>query len=141
MTLYIYTDGASRGNPGKSASGYLILDYKDRQLAKRTFYNGVCTNNVAEYRAMVAALRKALAMAHEGEHAVIHSDSELMVNQLSGHYKVKDTALRKLNKEAKDLLKKFGGYELLAVRRESRHISAVDKALNAFLDDKTQGKV
>ncbi|MDE1854914.1 MAG: ribonuclease HI family protein [Candidatus Micrarchaeota archaeon] len=137
MTLYVYTDGASRGNPGKSASGYLILDYRDRQLAKRVFYNGVCTNNVAEYKAIVAALKKAAVMANQGEEIVLHSDSELVVNQLSGNYRVKDQNLKKLNLEAKKLLKKFGKYELLAVRRENRHVSAVDKALNAFLDDKT----
>ena len=137
MTLYVYTDGASRGNPGESASGYLILDYRDKQLAKRVFYNGVCTNNVAEYKAIIAALKKAVAMANEGEELVLRSDSELVVNQLSGNYRVKDAKLRVLNTEAKRLLKKFGKRELLAVRRENRHISAVDKALNAFLDDKT----
>ncbi len=134
MTLYVYTDGASRGNPGESASGYLILDYRDRQLAKRVFYNGTCTNNVAEYKAIVAALKKAVSIRHEGEQLVLHSDSELVVNQLSGRYRVKDAGLRKLNLEAKRLLKRFGSYELLAVRRENRHVSAVDKELNLFLD-------
>ena len=139
MTLYVYTDGASRGNPGESASGYLILDYKDRQLAKRVFYNGICTNNVAEYKAIIAALKKAAGLASEGEELVLHSDSELVVNQLAGNYKVKDAALKKLNAEAKSLLKNFSKRELLAVRRENRHISAVDKALNHFLDDKANG--
>jgi ribonuclease HI len=141
MTLYVYTDGASRGNPGMSASGYLILDYKDRELAKRVFYNGVCTNNAAEYRAIIAALKKAVAMASEGEELVLHSDSELVVNQLSGNYRVKDPELKKLNLEARKLLKKFGRYQLLAVRRENKHIGVVDRALNAFLDEKEIGKV
>lgn len=134
MTLYIYTDGAARGNPGESASGYLILDYKDRVVAKRVFYNGVCTNNVAEYKAIIAALRKAASVAGESEPIVLHSDSELVVNQLSGNYRVKNARMRELNKEAKMLLKRFGSYELLSVRRENRHVSAVDKELNRFLD-------
>ncbi|MDE1873543.1 MAG: ribonuclease HI family protein [Candidatus Micrarchaeota archaeon] len=141
MTLYVYTDGASRGNPGESASGYLILDYRDRQLAKRVFYNGTCTNNVAEYKAIVAALKKAVSIRHEGEQLVLHSDSELVVNQLSGRYRVKDAGLRKLNLEAKRLLKRFGSYELLAVRRENRHVSAVDKELNLFLDKNKLGEM
>ena len=136
MTLYLYTDGASRGNPGESASGYLILDYRDRVLAKRVFYNGVCTNNVAEYKAIIAALKRAAGMANESEEIILHSDSELVVNQLGGHYKVKDAKLRVLNAQARSLLKKFNSYELLSVRRENRHVSAVDKELNRFLDRK-----
>lgn len=136
MTLYVYTDGASRGNPGESASGYLILDFKDRQLAKRTFYNKVCTNNVAEYKAVIAALKKALKIARGDERLVIHSDSELMINQLAGRYRVKDAGLRKLHNEAKGLLEKFASFELLAVRRENRHIAEVDLELNEFLDRK-----
>jgi len=58
MDLYIYTDGASRGNPGKSASGYLILDSSNKPLLKEVFYNGRKTNNFAEYMAIIAALEK-----------------------------------------------------------------------------------
>ena len=141
MTLYIYTDGASRGNPGESASGYRILDYKDNLLTRRVFYNGVCTNNVAEYKAIIAALKKALRMVNEGEAMVLHSDSELVINQLSGNYKIKDSKLKPLNREVMLLLKKFSKYELLSVRRENRHISQVDSELNEFLDEKLQDKV
>lgn len=134
MTLYIYTDGASRGNPGESASGYLIFDARHRLLEEEVFYNGVCTNNVAEYKAIVAALKRALKEHGSAVELVLHSDSELVVNQLAGNYRIRDAKLQPLNREAKSLLKKFKKYELLSVRRENRYVSMVDKALNDFLD-------
>jgi ribonuclease HI len=138
MKVYIYTDGASRGNPGESASGYLILDASHSLICERVFYNGVCTNNVAEYSAIIAALKKALSIG--SEEIVLHSDSQLVVNQLSGGYKVRNKGLRSLNSDAKALLKKFKSYELLNVPRENREISAVDKKLNSFLDRKFKEK-
>jgi ribonuclease HI len=139
MKTYVYTDGASRGNPGESASGYMILDASRSLICERVFYNGLCTNNVAEYGAVIAALRKALSIG--SEEITLHSDSQLVVNQLSGAYKVKNRGLRSLNAEAKALLSKFKSYELLNVPRENREISAVDKKLNAFLDRKLKAKL
>lgn len=132
MKVLAYTDGASRGNPGKGASGYLITDPSHKPLAHQAFANGVCTNNVAEYKAIIAALKKALSMGCG--HVVLSSDSKLAINQLSGAYKVKDKALKQLNSEAKGLLTKFETYELLNVPRENRYVSAVDKELNELLD-------
>lgn len=138
VKAYVYTDGASRGNPGESASGYIILDISHSPICERVFYNGICTNNVAEYSAIIAALRKALSIG--SEEVILHSDSQLVVNQLSGAYKVRSRGLRVLNSEAKLLLRKFKSYELLNVPRENREISAVDKKLNAFLDRKLKEK-
>lgn len=136
MKIYIYTDGASRGNPGESASGYLIFSSAHELLEKEIFYDGVCTNNVAEYKAIIVALRRALAKHGSGAEPVLVSDSNLIINQLAGRYKIRDAKLKPLNREAMALLSKFKKYSLLNVRRENRYVSMVDKALNAFLDEK-----
>ncbi len=132
MKLHAYTDGAARGNPGKGASGYLIADAQHKVLAHHAFANGTCTNNVAEYKAIIAALKKALEMGCD--RIVLSSDSRLAINQLSGNYKVKDRVLKQLSREAMGLLARFGKYELLNVPRENRYVSAVDKELNELLD-------
>lgn len=140
MKIYVYTDGASRGNPGESASGYCILDAWHTPVYKHVFYNRRCTNNVAEYKAIVAALKKALSIQKGGIELVLASDSELVISQLSGVYKTKNRDLKLLNKEARTLLGKFEKYELLNVPRENRYVSMVDKELNEFLDRKIQDK-
>ncbi len=138
MKLYVYTDGASRGNPGESASGYLILDQTRKLLQKHVFYNGVCTNNVAEYNAVIVALKKSLGIG--GSEVTLVSDSKLVINQLAGNYKTKDRRLRALNTAARKLLDAFKKRELLNVPRENRYISMVDMELNRFLDDKAAGQ-
>jgi ribonuclease HI len=136
--LYIYTDGASRGNPGESASGYRFLDSSRRLLRQHVLYNGVCTNNVAEYSAIIAALKDAIKMGNK--EIILHSDSKLVVNQLCGSYKIKDAKMKKLNDEAVALLAGFDKWELLCVPRENREVGAVDKALNVFLDGRGKEK-
>src|SRR5579872_6750662 len=121
MLLHIYSDGASRSNPGKSASGYHIHDEKDKLLAKDSFYNGIRTNNEAEYLGAIAGLEKA-GIAYGVEQDVeLVSDSELMISQMNGRYKVKKAELKELNKKAMELLKKFNAYALQNVPREERH--------------------
>ncbi len=139
MKVYAYTDGAARGNPGESASGYHLLDGAHRLLERRAFYNGICTNNVAEYRAVVAALKKALELFGAETDIVVVSDSNLVINQLSGRYKIRSQNLKALNKEAGDLLSRFKGHRLLNVRREDEYVSRVDGELNALLDKKEGG--
>ncbi len=132
MLAYIYTDGAARGNPGKSASGYLILDSRQKVMAKASIYNGIKTNNFAEYNAAVLALTKALEF---GKFQIkFTSDSELMVNQLNGLYKVKDPELKKLNSKVKALAMQQESVEFVHVPRSNKYISMVDKALNELLD-------
>lgn len=135
MKIFAYTDGAARNNPGKSASGYCLLDSKHRVLAEGAFYNGVCTNNVAEYKAVIAALGKVLKAFGKENDIVLISDSRLIVNQLAGSYKVKDKVLKRLNSEAKRLLAEFERHTLLNVSRENAQISKVDKELNLLLDE------
>lgn len=134
MLITIYTDGASRGNPGKSASGYLVLDPDGRMLFEKSFYNGVRTNNEAEYLAVIGALE---SLAHElgyDNELELYSDSEIVMRQLGREYRVKSESLGKLNGEATKLLSKFISYKLHNVPREDPFISRVDKALNELLD-------
>ena len=138
MKLYIYTDGASRGNPGESASGYMLLDNLSKVVHQHVFYNGTCTNNVAEYEGVIAALGEALKMGCD--EAVLHSDSKLIVNQISGSYKVKDPKLKELNTKARSLLAGFKKHDLLNVPRTNKGIVAVDRELNIFLDGRAKEK-
>ncbi len=134
MIVDIYTDGASRGNPGKSASGYALYNQDGVMLLHKSFYNGIRTNNEAEYLAIIAALD--VAASEYGYDAAIrlHSDSELAIRQLSGGYRVRSEKLRKLNEEASTLLSKFPQHSLENVPRENVHISEVDAELNRLLD-------
>lgn len=141
MLIYVYTDGASRSNPGKSASGFQILDKDHKLLFKDSFYNGIKTNNQAEYIAIIASL-KAIGIKYGYDNEVnLFSDSELVIRQLNGAYKIKAKVLRELNKEATFLINKFKSCSLSNVkershsRGENRYIAAVDKELNMCLDD------
>ena len=93
-TYLAYTDGASRGNPGESGIGVKVYDESGSAILTISEYIGVATNNVAEYTALLRLLKKAKTMSCS--RLVIHSDSELMVKQVNGAYKVKDEGLRKL---------------------------------------------
>jgi ribonuclease HI len=93
MTILAYTDGASRGNPGESGVGIILKDELGNVIASQYGYIGKATNNIAEYTALAACLK--LVQSTECSQLVVHSDSELMVRQLNGQYKVKDAQLKK----------------------------------------------
>ncbi|MGB9732677.1 MAG: ribonuclease HI family protein [Candidatus Micrarchaeia archaeon] len=134
MKFYVYTDGASRGNPGSSASGYIILDSSGKIISKEVFYNGVETNNFAEYMAIVHALEK-IAKVYGYENEVeLTSDSELAIKQINGLYKVKNKRLKALNQKVVELSKKFKKCSFTNARRENKYISIVDRELNKLLD-------
>jgi len=134
MDLYIYTDGASRGNPGKSASGYLILDSSSKPLLKEVFYNGRKTNNFAEYMAIIAALEKVAKLYGYENNITLTSDSEVAVKQINGLYKVKEKHLKELNKRVIELASKFKSCKFQNAKRENKYIAIVDRELNRFLD-------
>jgi ribonuclease HI len=136
--ILIYTDGASRENPGKSASGYLIIEGKKETL--ETFYNGIKTNNEAEYIAVIAALKKLINEDKDSFPIILYSDSELMIKQLNGKYKVKTLKLIPLKEEVINLSKKFMSCKFLNVPRENKNISKVDYALNVLLDSIEKSK-
>lgn len=131
MSLVIYTDGASRGNPGPGAVAFLILNDRGEILRKHKHYIGKCTNNVAEYRALIAALERARKL---GDEVSCFSDSKLMVNQLKGKYKVKKKHLKALFEKAKSLERKFKKVEYKNVRRTDPVIKRVDRMVNEVLN-------
>ena len=134
MIVKIYTDGASRNNPGKSASGYLVLSENGGKLLEKSFYNGIKTNNEAEYLAIIAALQEVAHAYGYGIGLELYSDSRLAISQLSGDFKVKSHELKKLHREALAILKKFDKYSLVNVPRENAQIVEVDANLNLLLD-------
>ena len=133
--ITIYTDGAARGNPGPSASGYII--YQDGiEVARGAKYNGSATNNFAEYNAIILALGWCIKnIKDHGEcDAEIYSDSELVVRQLNGRYRVKSAAMKPLRFEAQSLASRFGSIKFKNLPREDKRIKEVDAMLNRLLD-------
>jgi ribonuclease HI len=124
------TDGGARGNPGPAAYGYVLEAEDGTVLDARGETIGVATNNVAEYRALIAGLQKAVELGIDELQVV--SDSELLVKQMQGEYRVKNEALRELNDEANSLERKLGRVRYKAVRRE--HNELADKLVNDALD-------
>jgi len=126
----LWTDGGARGNPGPAAYAYVLEAEDGTVLAAHGEAMGVATNNVAEYRALIAGLEKAVELA-VGELEVV-SDSELMVKQMRGEYKVKNEALRELSLRAARLARDLGSVRYSAVRRE--HNELADRLVNEALD-------
>jgi probable phosphoglycerate mutase len=126
------TDGGARGNPGPAAYGYVLETADGTVLDARGEQIGVATNNVAEYRALIAGLESALERGVSELEVV--SDSELLVKQMRGEYKVKNEALRELSLAAKRLERKLDKVEYTAVRRE--HNELADRLVNEALDAK-----
>jgi ribonuclease H / adenosylcobalamin/alpha-ribazole phosphatase len=126
----LWTDGGARGNPGPAAYGYVLEAEDGTVLAAHGEAIGEATNNVAEYRALLAGLGKAVELAVDEVEVV--SDSELLVKQMRGEYKVKNATLRELNEEAARLADKLRSVRYTAVRRE--HNELADRLVNEALD-------
>jgi ribonuclease H / adenosylcobalamin/alpha-ribazole phosphatase len=124
------TDGGSRGNPGPAAYGYVLEAEDGTVLDARGETIGVATNNVAEYRALLAGLGSAVERGVDELEVV--SDSELLVRQMRGEYKVKSATLRELVDEAQALAGRLGRVRFTAVRRE--HNELADRLVNEALD-------
>jgi ribonuclease HI len=124
------TDGGSRGNPGPAAFGYVLEAEDGTVLDARGETIGVATNNVAEYRALLAGLTAALERGVDRLDVV--SDSELLVKQMRGEYKVKNEALQELVAEARRLAGRLENVTYTAVRRE--HNDLADSLVNDALD-------
>jgi len=126
----LFTDGGARGNPGPAAFAYVLEAPGGATVAAHGEAFGTATNNVAEYRALVAGLEKALELGIRRLEVV--SDSELMVKQMRGDYAVKNAALRQLHVEAAELARGLERVEYTAVRRE--HNELADRLVNEALD-------
>jgi len=124
------TDGGARGNPGPAAYGYVLETDDGTVLAAHGEAIGVATNNVAEYRALVEGLRKAVEVGVDELEVV--SDSELLVHQMRGEWKIKNEALKVLWGEAQELADELGKVRYTAVRRE--HNELADSLVNEALD-------
>ena len=130
MKARLFTDGGARGNPGPAASAFVLEAEDGTVLDARGDAIGVATNNVAEYRALTAGLARAVEIGIDELEVV--SDSELLVKQMRGEYKVKNAALRELSLEAARLARKIGRVTYRAVRRE--HNELADSLVNEALD-------
>jgi ribonuclease HI len=126
----LWTDGGARGNPGPAAFGYVLEAENGTVLAAHGEAIGTATNNVAEYRALIAGLDKAAEVGVDELEVV--SDSELLVKQMRGEYKVKSETLRELFEQASDLANGLGSVRYTAVRRE--HNELADRLVNEALD-------
>jgi ribonuclease HI len=128
--LVVNVDGGARGNPGPAAIAAVITDPEGELVEERGERIGKATNNVAEYRALLLGLERARALgASEVE---LIGDSELIVRQVEGEYKVKDPELRKLNAKVIKALGAFDRWSIRHVRRERNE--AADRLVNAALD-------
>jgi len=131
----LYTDGGARGNPGPAAYGYVLEAEDGTVLAAEGKAIGVATNNVAEYSGLIAGLEKAIELA-VGE-VEVRSDSELMVKQMRGEYRVKNESLRRLSVEAGRLARQLGRVAYRHVLRDRNELA--DRLVNEALDASRSG--
>jgi len=129
--IEIYTDGASRGNPGKSAFAFIFVK-NGKVILLRAEYIGKTTNNVAEYKAIISALSEAVNRSIKK--VLLTSDSKLVISQIKGMYKIKALHLKKLNEKVKGLVPKFEIVGFKNIPRENRFISIADKLCNTILN-------
>ncbi|HEX9057506.1 MAG TPA: ribonuclease HI family protein [Ktedonobacterales bacterium] len=133
--LILRTDGASRGNPGPAAAGVIIEREDGRVIARGGHFLGSMTNNQAEYRALILGLK---AIARYAPAAVtVRMDSELVVRQMQGRYKVRDDTLRPLFEEAQTLARGLPDVRFVHVPRAENHLA--DALANAALDAHKNG--
>ena len=130
MKARLSTDGGARGNPGPAAYAYVLEAEDGTVLDARGGAIGVATNNVAEYRALIEGLRRAVEVGVD--ELTVVSDSELIVKQMRGEYRVKNAALRELSLEAARLARLIGDVRYTAVRREQNELA--DRLVNEALD-------
>jgi ribonuclease HI len=130
----IFSDGAARGNPGPAGAGAVLTGDDGRVLVEVCRYLGETTNNQAEYRALLLALEQALEI--DASSVSIFADSELMVKQIKGEYRVKNEGIKPLFEQAVKLLRGFQDYTIAHVPRDqNKH---ADKLANLAIDGKVE---
>lgn len=135
MKLIIYTDGASRGNPGHASYGFTVSDDQGRLLYEEGRYIGITTNNVAEYTGVLEALKYTKGKYGRRNLSVeLHADSKLVAEQLSGRFKVKSAHLKPIIEKIKILSLELGGVVYNHVPRAKN--TAADKLANLALDSR-----
>jgi ribonuclease HI len=126
----LYADGGSRGNPGPSASAFVLFDEANRIIAKDGSYIGFSTNNQAEYRAILQGLNCAKQINVKAVH--VYMDSLLVINQMKGTFKIKNPDLLKIYKAVQSLIKNFEKVDFFHIPREMNKIA--DEQVNKILD-------
>lgn len=129
-SIIAHIDGGSRGNPGPAAAAFVLTDSQGRQLRAKAFFLGDATNNFAEYTAIHKALEAAKSLG--AKQITVYSDSELLVRQLNGQYKVKSEQIKPLFAQAVTMLGEFGNWQVRHIFRESN--KQADKLVNRALD-------
>lgn len=132
----LYTDGGSRGNPGDSSCAFVICDMDDNVVEKSGYYMGMATNNQAEYYGMIKGLERARDLGIDK--LTLFSDSQLVVNQMNGFYKVKNQELAPLNQQLNQLAESFEKVTFVHIPRELNKIA--DKEVNRILDHHERAK-
>ncbi len=127
----LYSDGACRGNPGVGGAGAVITDTNENILWEGKQYLGHCTNNIAEYKALILGLKGALQNGYKN--LAVYMDSELLARQVNGAYKVKNENLKDLMREIRLLLAAFESVEVAHVAR--CHNAQADKLANLAIDE------
>jgi len=133
--LIAYTDGGARGNPGPAGYGVVIQDESGHKVAALSEYLGHQTNNFAEYQALIAALEYAVKHGHKALKVI--SDSELLVRQIKGIYKVKNSVLKDLHARAKELIAKLDWFSIEHVLRGKNQ--EADRLANEAMDNGIRG--
>jgi ribonuclease HI len=129
--LEIFIDGASRGNPGPAAAAFIIKDGSGVEVARRSFFIGENTNNTAEYFALTLALDEAKRLG--ASEVVVRSDSELIVKQMTGEYRIKNSNLKLFFKKARNLAARFEQADFVHVSRSEN--KEADRLANRELDE------
>jgi len=137
LRLRIYSDGASRGNPGPSAIAFVILTEDGKILKRHSEYVGVRTNNQAEYEALISALESASELT--SQEVVCYLDSELVVKHLNGEFQVRSSKLKTLWLRVRGLEQRFQKIIFKHVPRTENYIQEVDWLANQTLD-KVRGR-
>ena len=133
MTIHAFTDGASRGNPGEAGVGVILKDEQGKKISSVFGHIGSTTNNSAEYRALIACLK--LVAKTPCDRVIVHSDSELMVRQVKGEYKVKDGEIQKHFQEVFGLLENVPyEFEIVHIGRDEN--TEADRLANLGIESR-----
>jgi len=131
IAFNLYADGACRGNPGQGGAGAVLMDENGNIVATAKYSLGLCTNNIAEYKALILGMDEALK--RQCRHLHIFLDSELLVNQINGTYKIKNENLKVLMRDVRKLLSYFDSYTVEHIDRSRNNIA--DRLANEAIDE------
>jgi len=130
--VVLFTDGASRGNPGLAGAGVYITDTGGKKLVEKSLFLGKTTNNVAEYRALIIGLEEVIKI--NPSHVTVKMDSELIVKQLNGEYRVRNPGLLPLYRDAVERIEQINGIRVQHIpRNENRE---ADRLANKAIDER-----